>query len=424
MSRAWASNQAGEYREYCPRLHDVTVKAVRESTVMQPTGSSHVAPVRQRAYPGSYQLFEEFFHFKHRISCEDVIGRPGDFVSHDGQGLCLSMFFLESGTVKFCLFISSQKEDNSLREGPLEMDVSDLCPGTSRFLPSRFLGWFYEPAIGGECLDFGESLDVVDLVEDGKTEDTSNSGDGAYPEVRVGVMLFGDGRYFLFELRKDRVIEIEKVQVELYAFLDAFIRKELCDSHSLGFPAYVIFDVGEVVLIGGVLDVSQKLGSLAGEIHSAPKEIACGTHLWRVDVGYREHTSSNEHGDFLGVYSVVLCFSTVDGFHVEGVTKNESNTFFLAEIGYPVPGEGALDSDDEIIPVLSDCFQEYLPVGFDVPMKENRTLVVEDAEVHGFCVQVDSTIILVLFRVEFHSVPPCVVVRDIHHTLGYGARRP
>jgi hypothetical protein len=25
-------------------------------------------------------------------------------------------------------------------------------------------------------------------------------------------------------------------------------------------------------------------------------------------------------------------------------------------------------------------------------------------------VQVDSTIILVLFRVEFHSVPPCVVV--------------
>jgi hypothetical protein len=37
-------------------------------------------------------------------------------------------------------------------------------------------------------------------------------------------------------------------------------------------------------------------------------------------------------------------------------------------------------------------------------------LAVNNAEVHGFCVQVDSAIIFVLFRVESHSVPPCVVV--------------
>ena len=148
MSRAWASNQAGECREYCPRLHDVTVKAVRESTVMQPPGSSHVAPVRQRAYPGSYQLFEEFFHFKHRISCEDVIGRPGDFVSHDGQRLCLSMFLLESGTVMFCLFVPSQEEDDGFGEGPLEVDVTDLSAGASLFLPGGFLGRFDQSAVG------------------------------------------------------------------------------------------------------------------------------------------------------------------------------------------------------------------------------------------------------------------------------------
>jgi hypothetical protein len=405
-------------------MRGFTVKAVFESTTSYPSGFSRVAPVRQRACPGSYQLFEEFFHFKHRISREDVIGGSGDFVSHDGQGLCLTMFFLKSFAINLCVVVSSQKEHDGFGEGPLEMDISDLSAGTSHFLPGRFLGRLDKPAVGSEVLHFGESLDVVYLVEDGKTEDTPNSGDGANPEVRVDVMLFGESGYFLFELRKDRVIEIEKVQIELYAFLDAFIRKELRNSLSLGFPADVILNVGEVVLIGGVFDVSQKFGSLAGKIHSAPKKIACGAHFGRVDVGYREHTPSDEHGDFLGVYSVVLCLSTVDGFHVEGVTKNESNAFFLTEIGYPVPGEGALDSDDEIIPVLSDSFQEYLPVGFDVSMKEDRTLVVEDAEVHGFCVQIDSTIIIVLFRVEFHGVPPCVVVRDIHHTLGCGARRP
>jgi hypothetical protein len=37
-------------------------------------------------------------------------------------------------------------------------------------------------------------------------------------------------------------------------------------------------------------------------------------------------------------------------------------------------------------------------------------LAVNNAEVHGFCVQVDSAIIFVLLRVESHSVPPCVVV--------------
>ena len=38
-----------------------------------------------------------------------------------------------------------------------------------------------------------------------------------------------------------------------------------------------------------------------------------------------------------------------------------------------------------------------------VPMKKHRALAVNNAQIHGFCVQVDSAIILVLFRVEFHS---------------------
>jgi hypothetical protein len=40
-------------------------------------------------------------------------------------------------------------------------------------------------------------------------------------------------------------------------------------------------------------------------------------------------------------------------------------------------------------------------------MEKHRALAVNNAQIHGFRVQVDSAIILVLFRVEFHSVPPC-----------------
>ena len=392
-------------------LQDHTVKAVLESTAAQRSGFSHVAPVRQRACPGSYQLFEECFHFKHRLSCEDVIGSSGYFVSHNGQGLRLSMFFLKSGTIKFCILVSSQEEDDGLGEGPLEMDVTDLSAGAPHFLSGRFLGGFYQPAVGSEILDFWKSLDVMDFVKDGKAEDASYSRDGAYPEVGVSVMLFGESGYFLFKIRQDGVVEIEKVEVELDTLLDAFVGKELSNPLSLRFPADVVLNIREVVLIGGILDVSQKLSSLAGEIHSAAEQIAGGAHFGRVDVGHGEHSTSGEHGDFLGVDSVIFRFSSVNGFHVKGVTENESYSFLFAQISKPVPGEGALDCNDETVPVLSDRFQEDLPVSFDVTVEENRAIAVNDAEVHGFCVKVDSAMVFVLFRVESHSVPPCVVVK-------------
>jgi hypothetical protein len=39
----------------------------------------------------------------------------------------------------------------------------------------------------------------------------------------------------------------------------------------------------------------------------------------------------------------------VDGFHVQGVSENESDLLVVAEVGQPVPGEQALDGDDEIV---------------------------------------------------------------------------
>ena len=237
MCRAWASNQGEECREYYPRLQDLTVKAVHESTAAQWSGFSHVAPIRRRACPGPYRLSEELFHIKHRLSCEDVVGSSGDFVRHDGQRFCLPMFFLESGPIKFCLFVPSQEEDNGFGEGPLEVDIADLSAGASLFLSGRFLGGFNEPAVGGEVLYFGKAPDVMDFVEDGKAEDAPYSRNGSYSEVGVAVMLFSKGRYFLFEIRKDGVVEIEKVEVELDTFLDAFVGEELSDSFSLGFPA-------------------------------------------------------------------------------------------------------------------------------------------------------------------------------------------
>jgi hypothetical protein len=92
------------------------------------------------------------------------------------------------------------------------------------------------------------------------------------------------------------------------------------------------------------------------------------------------------------------------------MTEDESDAFFLAQISNPVPGEGTFDSDYEIIPVLFDRFQECFPISLDVSMQEHRPITVNNAEVHGLCMQVDSAIMFVLLSVESHSVPPCLVV--------------
>ena len=167
-----------------------------------------------------------------------------------------------------------------------------------------------------------------------------------------------------------------------------------------------------------VLDMGHQLASMTDQVKSPSEQVSSRPPFGRVDIGARKHPSSKNRGDFIGVDTVVLCFSSVNGFHVEGVSEYESYTFLLAQICNPVPGEGAFDCDHEILPVLSDRFQKCLPISLDVSVEQHRALTVNNAQIHGFCVQIDSAIILVLFSVEFHAVPPCGC-GDLYHTFGY-----
>jgi hypothetical protein len=41
----------------------------------------------------------------------------------------------------------------------------------------------------------------------------------------------------------------------------------------------------------------------------------------------------------------------MDGFHIEGMAQDEGDTFFLAEIGDPVPGKDTFNDNDDVFPV-------------------------------------------------------------------------
>jgi hypothetical protein len=92
----------------------------------------------------------------------------------------------------------------------------------------------------------------------------------------------------------------------------------------------------------------------------------------------------------------------MDGFHIEGMAEDEGDIFLATEIGDPVLGEHAFDSDHDVLAEGSNGTEKSLRVCMDILMNPDIAACIEDADKHIFSMQVDSTIKLVLFCVKIH----------------------
>ena len=84
------------------------------------------------------------------------------------------------------------------------------------------------------------------------------------------------------------------------------------------------------------------------------------------------------------------------------MTENESDLFSSAQIGEPVPGEDAFDRDDDLFPIRCNRLEKGIGFGLHVAMKYDRASLVEDTEVHGSSVQINSAVMRMLLRIESH----------------------
>jgi hypothetical protein len=92
----------------------------------------------------------------------------------------------------------------------------------------------------------------------------------------------------------------------------------------------------------------------------------------------------------------------VDRFHVEGMAENEGDVLLDTEIGDPVPGEHAFDSNHDVLTEGSNDAEKSFRVCVDVLMDPGVTSGVDNTDKHILGVQIDSTIKLMLFGVEIH----------------------
>jgi hypothetical protein len=82
----------------------------------------------------------------------------------------------------------------------------------------------------------------------------------------------------------------------------------------------------------------------------------------------------------------------MDGLHVEGAAEIERDVLPPAEIGQPISGEDALDSDDEIFAIGLDGCRKRLWAVSRVLVEQDLAVSIENAEVHGLGVKVDATV--------------------------------
>jgi hypothetical protein len=130
----------------------------------------------------------------------------------------------------------------------------------------------------------------------------------------------------------------------------------------------------------------------------------------RISRGYTprrgKHASLEQLGDLQRVDAVVLGLAAVDGAHVQGVAEDERDVLTRAEIGHPVPGEHALDADDQVLAVGCQGVEQDRRVGREIAMQDDLVVPVEHAEVHRTGVQVDAAGVPVGLGVESHPLPP------------------
>jgi hypothetical protein len=283
------------------------------------------------------------------------------------------------------------------------MDVTDLFTRGTVTLAGGFFSALDEPGIGDEVLNAWESPDVVDLIENDEGEDLADAMYCAKEMEGIGVVPICGTQEIGLEPPYLFVQEIDELEVQLDALADTGVGELLDHPVAVDLVGDLTAELREIALAVGILDVAEQIGPTAYEVGSTSEQISGSAHLSWIDVGLGDHAAAQESGDLAGVDLVVLGFAPMNGFHVKSVAQDEGDAFVGAQVSDPVPGEDALNCDGDVVTVGCDGSEEWFRLGGDVSVEQDLSVPVENAEVHGSSVEIDTTIVTMFPGVESHE---------------------
>jgi hypothetical protein len=106
----------------------------------------------------------------------------------------------------------------------------------------------------------------------------------------------------------------------------------------------------------------------------------------------REHPAAQQGSDFVRIDLIVFRFATMDGFHIEGMTKDEGNALTAAQVGKPIPGEDTFDGHHHTLTIGRDGVEKRFRAGFHIAVEHDLAILIQDTYIHAAGVQVDTTV--------------------------------
>ena len=100
--------------------------------------------------------------------------------------------------------------------------------------------------------------------------------------------------------------------------------------------------------------------------------------------------------------------------------KHQRPAFAGAQVGAPVPGKEACDTDDQVFPGGRNGFEKRCGASRHVPVHQDLPILVQDAEGHGAGMQVDAAVQLVLLRLESHEVSSLLLSESLPLSAYHG----
>jgi len=77
---------------------------------------------------------------------------------------------------------------------------------------------------------------------------------------------------------------------------------------------------------------------------------------------------------------------------------------FPTEVRQPVPAEHALHTDHDVFQIGKDDVEQDLRAGLQVVVIKDLPFPVNDTDVHGSGMQIDTAVVLVFFLIKTHGV--------------------
>ena len=337
-------------------------------------------------------MAEELFDIKDGAVLEHEVNGAAELIGDDGVGLEGTFLGFQAVVVGGEHGAVASTQDGGFADGPPEIGVAEFGAAQALDLTGAGDGALDQATVAGEVLDGGETVDGVDLVEDGEGQGLADAGDGLEEGVIAGGEAAGGGNQLRFEPGDHLVVVADGGQIGLEVEAVMGFGVGLDETFLPGIPVTATAAGDRLVALGQleVVEALEQFGAAPDVGEALAQEGADGAFGRRIHVGGRDEIGGQEAGEFFGVDAVVFVFAAVNGLEVEGVGQHELEAGGQAGVGQPVPAEEAFTDDGEVVFPAGDLLEEEGEVVVeDVLVEELFALAVDDADVPLAGVEVD-----------------------------------